>query len=80
MILIRIHCFIYETYTNANHSITGPEMPYGLALNLQASKLYWTDGSKATVEMANMDGTNPSVIISEGLQEPRDIEVDYAGQ
>ena len=40
------------------------------------NKIYWTDAGNDFIEVANLDGTFRSVVISEGLDRPRDIIVD----
>lgn len=42
---------------------TNVTVPNGLALDLAAGKIYWTDGGSKTIEFANIDGKNRKVLL-----------------
>jgi len=48
----------------------------GLAVDWRASQLYWTDTTKDTISVSDLDGNNQRVLISLGLEEPRAIALD----
>lgn len=53
------------------------ESPEGIAVDWISRRLYWTDSTKDTIEVANLD--NPlqrAVIINKYLVNPRGIAVD----
>lgn len=54
--------------------------PVGLALDLVAGKLYWTEASPADfmISRANLDGTNVELLVT-GLDRPSGIALDVAG-
>ena len=52
------------------------ESPAGLAIDWVTKKLYWTDAGTDRIEVANLDGTQRTVLVWEGLDRPRDILVD----
>jgi len=41
-----------------------------------SSHIYWTDARKRTVEVAEFDGTNRRILITERLSQPRGIYAD----
>ena len=52
------------------------ESPAGLAIDWVSKKLYWTATGTDRIEVANLDGTQRTVLVWEGLDRPRDILVD----
>ena len=55
---------------------TGLVRPEGLAVDWITSKIYWTDSHSKLVEVANMDGSQRSVLFWSNLDQPRAIVVD----
>ena len=53
--------------------------PDGLAVDWVAKNLYWCDKGSDTIEVSDLDGKHRSVLISNGLSEPRAIAVDPLG-
>ena len=54
-------------------SLSGPA---GLAVDWVSNKLYWTDSEAGRIEVSDLDGSQRSVLIWEGLGQPRDIIVE----
>ena len=54
--------------------------PVGLALDLAAGKMYWTEASPADfmISRANLDGTNVELLVT-GLDSPSGITLDVGG-
>ena len=52
------------------------DSPAGLAVDWVSKKLYWTDSEVGRIEVANLDGSQRSVLLWEDLGQPRDIIVD----
>lgn len=51
--------------------------PEGIAIDWISRRMYWTDSSKDTIEVASLDdGKVRAVIIRSGLVNPRGIAVD----
>jgi len=48
----------------------------GLSVDWVSSHIYWTDARKRTVEVAEFDGTNRRILITERLSQPRGIYAD----
>lgn len=48
----------------------------GLTVDWVSQHIYWTDGRKRTVEVANYDGSSRHILSIGGLQSPRGIVVD----
>jgi len=48
----------------------------GLAVDWISSHIYWTDGRKRSVEVAEFDGTNRRILITDGLSQPRGVYAD----
>ncbi len=57
--------------------ITGIDVPLGLALDLGAGKMYWTNYDK--IQRANLDGSEVEDLITTGLEHPFDIALDPGG-
>jgi low density lipoprotein receptor-related protein 5/6 len=53
--------------------------PFGLALDLDAGKVYWTDGATARIRRADLNGQNVEDLISSGLTLPRFLALDVPG-
>ncbi|XP_038073060.1 low-density lipoprotein receptor-related protein 2-like [Patiria miniata] len=53
-------------------------LPDGLALDVEARILYWTDGVLGHVGRASMNGTGNKEIIVENLDQPRTIVTDHS--
>lgn len=49
--------------------------PDGIAVDWIAGNLYWCDKTTDTIEVSRLDGKYRKVLIREGLQEPRALEV-----
>ena len=49
--------------------------PVALAVDWQTRMLYWTDALLKRIEVSNLDGTQRCILISSGLDQPRDIAV-----
>jgi outer membrane protein assembly factor BamB len=50
----------------------------GIALDLSAGKMYWTNRSWQSIERANLDGSSWEFVISSGLNDPRGIALHAA--
>ena len=63
-----------------NGNNTGVGKPVAIALDPGNGKLYWLDaggaGVPAKVGVANMDGTDPKILVSENITKPEAIFVD----
>ena len=55
---------------------TGLVRPEGLSVDWITSKIYWIDSHSKLVEVANMDGSQRSVLFWSNLDQPRAIVVD----
>ena len=53
--------------------------PDGLAIDWVGKNLYWCDKGSDTIEVSDLSGKHRSVLISNGLSEPRAIAVDPLG-
>ncbi|XP_070183011.1 low-density lipoprotein receptor-related protein 1-like [Littorina saxatilis] len=49
--------------------------PDGLAVDWVGRNLYWCDKTTDTIEVSRLNGSNRLVLVREGLQEPRGLEV-----
>jgi hypothetical protein len=49
--------------------------PYGLALNISANKMYWTNGNGGEIIRSNLDGSDPQTVLS-GLNGPTSLALD----
>lgn len=56
------------------------DFPGGLSVDWVTDKIYWTDDGNNRIEVANLDGTQRSLLIWEKLDKPRDIAVSPAGK
>ena len=70
---------VQRAYTNGldvqSVITTGIRMPNGLALDLPAQKLYWSDARLDKIERADLDGLNRVVLTKVMPQHPFDIAV-----
>ena len=62
--------------TDIQDVIATGDYPYGIALDLVNSKIYWTESSR--IRCANLDGTNAQDLV-DGLNNPNDIALDVEG-
>ncbi|XP_022091370.1 low-density lipoprotein receptor-related protein 4-like [Acanthaster planci] len=63
--------------TNQTTVLDSLRLPDGLALDVQARMIYWTDGVLGYVGRASMDGTGNREIIVDNLDKPRTIVTDH---
>ena len=49
--------------------------PDGMAVDWIGGNLYWTDRAKYTIEVSRLNGQYRKVLLRQGLEEPRAIEV-----
>lgn len=42
-----------------------------------SSQIYWTDAGRHSIEVSELDGSHRSVLISQDLESPRGIGIDY---
>jgi uncharacterized protein DUF4347/Big-like domain-containing protein/low-density lipoprotein receptor class B len=54
---------------------TGTNDPVDLQLDLEAGKIYWTDGNTGEIRRADLDGSNVGVFLS-GLTKPQGLVLD----
>jgi len=52
--------------------------PEGISIDWVSRNIYWTDSTKDTLEVANLDNKRRKVIVSEGLVNPRGVAVHPA--
>ena len=53
-----------------NLHLPPPPSTGGLAVDWVTGKLYWSDAGKVSIEVADLEGKNKTVIFSEGLDRP----------
>ena len=51
----------------------------GLALDVDAGKLYWTDSGSNKIQRANLDGSRVQNLVSVGLHSPEGLALDSEG-
>ena len=56
----------------------GLESPFGIALDVAAGKMYWTNFGTASIQRANLDGSQVETLVSTGLEGPVGIALDVA--
>jgi len=57
--------------------VSGLDLPGGIALDLVAGKMYWTEfGTSERIARANLDGSNVQTLVTTGLQGPLGIALD----
>ena len=54
------------------------ETPKGLALDVSAGKMYWTDHGTDKIHRANLDGSQVETLISTGLDDPKGLALDVS--
>ncbi|BFZ13036.1 hypothetical protein BsWGS_16075 [Bradybaena similaris] len=62
--------------SDVNMIVSGVEECNGLSVDWVSKHIYWTDAAKATLEVANYDGSGRRILIGDGLVNPRGIVVD----
>ena len=53
-------------------------MPAGIALDVAAGKMYWTDRGNEWIQRANLDGSEVEGLVTSGLDSPYGIALDVA--
>ena len=56
----------------------GLESPNGIALDVAAGKMYWTDSVADRIQRANLGGSQVETLVSTGLESPFGIALDVA--
>ncbi len=64
--------------TTEDISIAGLDSAYAVALDARHGHLYWSDYGTRSIHRANLDGSNPRVVVR-NLGAPRGIDLDTAG-
>ena len=59
--------------------MTGLDLPIGIALDVGAGKMYWTDRSMGVIQRANLDGSGVETLLSGLSSLPLDISLDVQG-
>ena len=59
--------------------ITTLDNPYGIALDVAAGKIYWTDAGTEKIQRANLDGSQAEDLVTVGVVNPRGLALDVAG-
>ncbi len=67
--------------TDVEDVVVGLSSPYGLALDLDAGIMYWTNSGESavadgTIKRADLDGANIEHVLTAGLVDPRGIALD----
>ena len=59
----------------------GLRYPYGIALDVEGGKMYWTDLGTDKIQRANLDGSNIEDLVTrtQGLRGPDGIALDVTG-
>ena len=57
---------------------SGLDSPHGIALDVAAGKIYWTDWKTNRIQRANLDGSEVEDIVTSGLRLPAGIALDVA--
>ena len=62
--------------------ITNPELrnPFGIALNVESNRIYWTDRGRDAIGSAELDGSNIQYIVTTGLDNTVGLRLDKAEQ
>ena len=69
-----------ETNVDAVLNIHDVHMAISLDWDWSTLSIFWSDATKDTINRANLDGTEQSIIASEPLESPSGIAVDWIGQ
>jgi sugar lactone lactonase YvrE len=56
--------------------VTGLSIPIGIALDVAAGKMYWTDSGPDKIQRANLDGTGVEDLITTGISDAQGIALD----
>jgi len=56
--------------------ISGLGFPENIAIDWINRKLYWCDSDYDTIEYSNLDGTGRTVLVNNGLDQPRGMAID----
>ncbi|XP_076763657.1 low-density lipoprotein receptor repeat domain-containing protein cueball [Xylocopa sonorina] len=61
------------------HNLTD-QIPRAIALDVCNSRIYWVNSNftSPSIEMSNLDGSNRTIVIKDGLFEPMAIAIDHA--
>ena len=70
-----IYTFDYAFTTDTMLVNTDMTNPIGIDLDVNTSKMYWTDSSDRTISAANRDGTSQEQLVTVGLSYPTGIAV-----
>ena len=57
----------------------GLEFPYGISLDVEGAKMYWTDIIAEKIQRANLDGSNIEDLVTQGVDAPNSLALDVAG-
>lgn len=59
-----------------------PELrnPFGIALNVESNRIYWTDRGRDAIGSAELDGSNIQYIVTTGLDNTVGLRLDKAEQ
>eukprot|EP00927_Polykrikos_kofoidii_P010078 TRINITY_DN14256_c0_g1_i1.p1 TRINITY_DN14256_c0_g1~~TRINITY_DN14256_c0_g1_i1.p1 ORF type:complete len:418 (+),score=45.14 TRINITY_DN14256_c0_g1_i1:106-1359(+) len=63
--------------SGAEDFIIGP-LAWGLVVDTENEKLYWTDINTAKIQRANLDGSHVEDVLTEGLDSPAGLALDVA--
>ena len=63
---------------NVEDLVTGLRLPAGIAVDVAAGKMYWTDWSANTIHYADLDGSNVQTLVTGLSSSPWDIALDAA--
>lgn len=56
--------------------VSNVSSPEGIAVDWVTKKIYWTDGSRNVIEVAEFDGSHRLTLFYDDIHEPRAIVVD----
>jgi len=62
--------------TSVENLVTGLSIPSGIALDVAAGKMYWTDTGPDKIQRANLNGTGVEDLVAAGLSDPLGIALD----
>ena len=58
--------------------VTGLRGPFGIALDVDNGRIYWTDRSADKIQRSNLDGSNVEDLVITGLSDPVGIALDVS--
>jgi sugar lactone lactonase YvrE len=64
--------------TGVEDLVTGLGIPIGIALDVAAGKMYWSDSGPDKIQRANLDGTGVEDLITTGISDAQGIALDIA--